>query len=170
MNREWFAIQTKPRQEQVAKINYERQGYMVYLPVIRKLHRHARRTKQVLKPFFPGYLFLNLAPKERNWVTIASTRGSIGPVHFGERYIPAPAWIIDELRSREDEQGMISLSQLQRQRLASGVRVEVLWGDDDALAEGVFCSFRGKDNALVLLDILQRQVKTTVALSQIKLA
>ncbi|HSR36420.1 MAG TPA: transcription termination/antitermination NusG family protein, partial [Desulfurivibrionaceae bacterium] len=53
MNREWFAIRTKPNRETNARLQYERQGYVVYLPLIRKKVRHARRKEEVLRPFFP---------------------------------------------------------------------------------------------------------------------
>jgi hypothetical protein len=79
--KEWFAIRTKPQQEQIAKLHYERQGYVVYLPMMRVIVRHARRTEEKLKPFFPGYLFLRLALPERNWVAaISSIRGVLGPI------------------------------------------------------------------------------------------
>jgi hypothetical protein len=73
-SREWFAIRTKLQPKQVAKLYYERQGYVVYLPIMRTIVRHARRIMEKLKSFFPGYLFLHLALLEKNWAAISSTR------------------------------------------------------------------------------------------------
>lgn len=42
-SREWFAIRTKPQQEQVAKLHYQRQGYVAYLP-IGSLNRQVKAT------------------------------------------------------------------------------------------------------------------------------
>lgn len=72
---QWYAIHTKPKQEGIAGLNYQRQGYHVYLPQLRTIVRHARRTTEKMVPFFPGYLFLHLPPEQRNWTAIASTRG-----------------------------------------------------------------------------------------------
>lgn len=165
MIREWFAIRTKPNRELHARLQYERQGYVVYLPLIRKVVRHARRKEEVLRPFFPGYLFLHLAPPERQWVTIASTRDAIGPVRFGDQYVPIPDWVIDDLRAREAD-GAISLAELQRERLTPGAAVEVRL-DADTTTSGLVYSLRGEENVVVLLQLMGRQVKTTVPLDQV---
>jgi len=162
----WYAIRSKPRMEELARINYERQGLKVYLPMIRAVVRHARSKKEVLRPFFPGYLFLWLAPEERNWVTIASTRGAIGAVCFGDQYIPMPDWIIDDLRAREDG-GAISSATLQN-GLTSGMVVQVRFDEENA-TQGVVYSMRGEDNVVVLLNLLNRQVKATVPLEQVQI-
>ena len=41
-NRQWFAVQTHIMKEQAAKINFECQGFKVYLPMIKTVRRHAR--------------------------------------------------------------------------------------------------------------------------------
>lgn len=165
MLREWFAIRTKPNREVHARLHYERQGYVVYLPMIRKVVRHARRKEEVLRPFFPGYLFLHLAPTERHWVTIASTREAIGPVRFGDQYVPVPDWVINDLKAREDE-GAISLAALQKERLVAGAAVDVQL-DGDTVTQGVVYSVRGEENVVVLLQLMNRLVKTTVPLGQV---
>lgn len=58
LNTSWFVIRTKPNSEKIALLNCERQGFPAYLPLIRKTIRHARTKKEVLRPLFPGYLFL----------------------------------------------------------------------------------------------------------------
>ncbi|MFN2355863.1 MAG: transcriptional activator RfaH [Desulfopila sp.] len=156
----WYAIRTKPNNEKVARLNYEQQGFTVYLPLISKVVRHARQKKQVLRPFFPGYLFLHLAPEERNWPTIAATRGSAGPVHFGESYIPVPDWLVDTLKERE-EKGAISQAALKRQTIRAGDTVTVNLNDGGA-TEGLFFSWRGEENVIVLLNFLGRMVRTTL--------
>lgn len=166
MKREWFAIQTKPRREQEAKINYERQGFVVYLPLIRKTVRHARCKEEVFRPFFPGYLFLHLAPAERHWVTIGSTRNVIGPVRFGDRYIPVPDWVIDDLRALEDG-GVISQETLQKERLLPGAMVDVSLDGFTVKQGGVVYSLRGEENVVVLLNLMNRLVKAVVPLDQV---
>lgn len=165
MTREWFAIRTKPNRELNARLQYERQGFVVYLPMIRKIVRHARRKEEVLRPFFPGYLFLHLAPEERNWVTIASTRDALGPVRFGDQYVPVPAWVIDDLKTRE-EGGAILLAALQKAQLRPGAAVEVRL-DEATTAPGLVYSLRGEENVVVLLQLMGRQVKTTVPVDQV---
>lgn len=165
--KEWFVIRVQPRKEQLAGLNYDNQGYVVYLPLMRAIRHHARRREEVLRPVFPGYLFLHLAPEERNWTAIGSTRGAIGPVRFGDLYIPVPDWVVDSLKNREDDTGTVPLGHHERIHLAPGAAVNVQVSGGIA-AGGVFCSFKGKDNVVVLLDLLQRQVKTTLHISQVR--
>lgn len=161
---QWFAIRTKPNKEQLARINYQQQDYEVYLPLFRTIVRHARRTKEVLKPFFPGYLFLFLAPEERDWIAISSTRGALGPVCFGDQYIPVPDWVIDGLKHQEESPGILSPAKALANQFAAGAPVEVVLGDG-VVTEGTIFSFDGGKNVIVLLDLLQRRVKATVPLA-----
>jgi len=163
---QWFAIRTKPHEEQLARLNYQQQGYEVYLPLFRATVRHARRTKEVFKPFFPGYLFLYLAPEERDWIAIASTRGALGPVHFGDQYIPVPDWVIEGLQHQEESPGVLSPAKALAKQFPVGSVMAVELGDG-VVTEGTIFSFDGGKNVIVLLDLLQRRVKATVPLAWI---
>jgi len=165
--REWFAIRTKPKKEQVAKLHYERQGYVVYLPMMLTIVRHARRTEEKLRPFFSGYLFLHLAPAERNWVAISSTHGALGPICFGDQYVSVPDWIIADLQAKEDASGAVPLAELQKKGLTPGAAVTVKL-DDDTSAQGLFYSFSGQENVVVLLSFLNRRVKATLTLDRVQ--
>lgn len=167
-NAEWFAIKAKSNSEQLARLHYERQGLQAYLPLMRVTRKHARRIEQVMRPVFPGYLFLCLAPQERNWTAIASTRGAVGPVHFGGTYVPVPQWVISGLRQKENDQGVIPMGRLEQHLFAPGSEVEVRMGD--VTAKGILCSFRGEENVLVLLDFLKRRVSVQVPLDMISRA
>lgn len=164
----WYAIRTKPHKEEVARVNYQNQHLVVYLPRMRVIRRHARRTDEVLRPIFPGYLFLHLAPAECNWAAIAGTRGVLGPVCFGEyHYPPVPDWVLENLKAKEDEEGIITPGAFVKPRLTAGTEVEVEL-EGGGVARGFFCSFRGEENVVILLDLLQRQVRATVSLNQIR--
>ena len=58
MPRNWYLIQTKPREECVAEKNISSQGFEVYLP------KFALNKKD--KPLFSGYIFAHLADNI-NW-------------------------------------------------------------------------------------------------------
>ncbi|MBN2420437.1 MAG: transcriptional activator RfaH [Deltaproteobacteria bacterium] len=161
-NRQWFAVQTYTLKEPIAKINFEQQGFKVYLPQIKTIRKHARRVDLVNKAFFAGYLFLQLEPHERQWQTISSTRGVIRPVSFGDYYPPVPDWVIVELRSREDERGFIILDKDEKYREGDKVKISLL---SDMEQTGIFKELYGNERALILLDILQEQARAVVPLS-----
>ena len=106
---EWYAVQTKPHKEFVALKNYQNQGFSGYLPMVLKTVRHARKKQEVIRPFFPGYLFLHLSSEEQDWPAISSTIGSLCPVKFGDRYPVVPDEIVEGLKARENDEGFISL-------------------------------------------------------------
>ncbi len=169
MVRKWYAIKTHPRKEFYAKSNYENQSLEVFLPVTLRVARHARKVKEILSPLFPGYLFLHLADEERNWVAVSSTRGASGPVRFGDYYPPVPEWFIQGLMERADEKGLISVSTREKFGFEPGDRVRVR-GPNDTVIEGVLKTMEGKDRAIILLDMLKKQVKTRVPLSSLRAA
>ena len=165
--RQWYAIRTKAKQEEIARLNYQRQGYQVYLPQLRTTVSHARRTTEKLVAFFPGYLFLYLAPAEQNWTAIASTRGSQGVLCFGDTYPPIPDWFIDDLKAREDKTFAIPMADLKKEKLTPGSIVSVNIGGVESV-QGVVYSSRGAENVEVLLTILSRQVKAKVSLDHVE--
>ena len=166
--REWFAIRTKPRQEEIAKMHYIRQGFGVYSPMVQTMRRHARKTEQVMRPLFPGYIFLHLRAEEQDWTAIGSTIGAIGPVRFNDYCPPVPDWVIAGIQARENDNGCIPLKSLGDTMLKSGSRVTVALGDKEI--DGIFLNFKDEDRVVVLLDILQRQLPVVAPLASLKVA
>jgi len=167
--RQWFAVRCKPRQEFIARHEFERQGFEVYLPLERKLVRHARKMQKLPRPFFSGYLFLHLAEDECRWTAIRSTRGAVGAVHFGAYYPPVPDEVIAALRGLEDEAGFVCVGDDPVSPFRAGERVVVREGEFSGI-EGVFVRRSGEERAHVLLDFLQRQVRAEMPLAVLKSA
>ncbi|OQX12590.1 MAG: hypothetical protein BWK76_17450 [Desulfobulbaceae bacterium A2] len=162
----WYAVRAKPSREEEACFHFERQGLICYLPRILVQRSHARKRELVRRPLFPGYLFLHLAPSERRWETIASTRGALCAVHFGEQYPSVPELFIKHLREREDAQGHIVL---RGPELRSGQPVAVHL-EDEAVLDGIFLEMRGEKRALILVTMLQQQVRTLVPMERLKVS
>ena len=168
--KQWFAVRCKPRREVEARAEFERQGFEVWLPMELRLVRHARRMEKRPWPFFPGYLFLRLGPEERRWTAIRSTRGAIEAVHFGAHYPPVPDEVVARLRAMEDEAGFIRMDgQEASAPFRPGARVRVQGGAMAGL-EGVLLTCEGEQRALVLLEMLQRQVKARLPLAELAAA
>ena len=168
MSERWYVVRTKSNKEMVARVNFEQQGYRVYLPMFQKTIRHSRKVKEVYRPIFPGYLFLLLKPEDMNWIAIGSTRGAVGPLRFGEQYVPVPDWVMERIREREDQPGIISLGRLVGDKLRKGVKVEFEL-PNNTYAEGTIFSRDGQCNVIVLLDILKREVKLSVPVEHLRL-
>jgi transcriptional antiterminator RfaH len=157
--RQWFAIQTRVGKESYAKEQFERQAFETYLPVILQRCSHARKISWQERAFFPGYLFLHLAPDEQRWTTINSTYGALGVTRFGNYYPSVPDAIIHELRAQHDDSGLISLpSSKPEAPFKHGEKVRVIRGPMSDV-EAIFQCMQGKGRVLVLMNLLGRQSK-----------
>jgi transcriptional antiterminator RfaH len=99
----WYLVHTKPRQEDIALTNLERQGYECYLPLMRIERVRRRKAEVATEPMFPRYLFIRLDSSDqgKSWSPIRSTLGVSQLVHFGARAAKVDDSLVDLLRQRE---------------------------------------------------------------------
>jgi len=141
----WYLIKTKPRQEQNAILNLERQHYLVYCPSAIINHKNVT--------LFPGYLFIQLDPELQNFSPIKSTKGVVNFVKFGIKYAKISDSIIDFIKANE----LITKEKIENfNEFSTGDKVEI--------TEGVFknCialvkSFKSDDRVLLLMKLLGQQ-------------
>jgi transcriptional antiterminator RfaH len=154
----WVAVNTHPNRERSAELNLQNQEYHVYGPVIRKQVRHARRVSDVLRPLFPGYLFVRLDSTQSRWRPILSTVGVRSVVCTRDIPCILPNQFVDDLLAREKD-GVIA-------RPASSPRL----GETVRVGRGAFDGLVGKiidlaenDRLVVLMDFLNRPVRVKIS-------
>jgi transcriptional antiterminator RfaH len=159
-----LVIKTRPRQEDRALENLERQGFEVYLPKIPVPKRLRGLWSQVIEPLFPGYLFLHANPNQVSLSPVRSTFGVSGLVRFGQRIAPVPDDIIDYLRAREREGADGNI--LEELPFSPGDKVDVVTGSFAGLS-AIYQMAKGADRALVLVSMLGRQNSVMVPIHDI---
>lgn len=161
MNR-WFVVRTHPNGEFKALNNILRQGFDAYLPRYMKRRRHARKTDNVQKPLFPGYLFVGMDLETARWRALNSTFGVSELICHSGRPAPVPDEIIDDIRHHEDESGCVVLGE--RAGLKRGDRVRITEG---AMADhvGIFDAPSDQHRVFLLLDLLGRQVRVKMPMT-----
>lgn len=154
--KKWYLVYTKPRQESVARINLARQGYEIYLPLMRQTRRQRGRRRTLISPMFPRYLFVHLDRSTDNWGPIRSTLGVVSIVRFGQMTAAAPDSLIALLHSREDEEGIQTLTPAEF-RPGSKVRIT-----DGAFMgyEGVYLARSSRERVVVLLQLCGKPART----------
>jgi transcriptional antiterminator RfaH len=162
----WHAVYTQPGKEVLAAQQLRNQGFDVYLPQYQKLRRHAGRTDIVATALFPRYLFVGVAMECQRWRSVNGTRGVVGLVMFGEKPIPVPHPVIEEIRSREDETGYIRLNGPTFERGQALRIVEGPMSDTQAIFEEQVDGNR----AILLVSLLGRMVRTRMPLRQVEAA
>jgi transcriptional antiterminator RfaH len=95
----WYAIYTKPRQEQRAADNLLNQGYNCFLPTmaVEKVKNNA--VIKVQQPLFGRYLFIELSASTSNWMPIRSTKGVSNMVSFANKPARVPSDLITALKA-----------------------------------------------------------------------
>lgn len=155
----WYVVQTHVHAEAKAAGHLVRQGYPIYLPRYLKRRRHARRVETIAAPMFPRYLFVAIDRTTQRWRSIQSTVGVTQLVRNGDEPAVVPHGVVEDLRSREDERGMICLDQ--RPRFAAGDRIQVVDGVFSACA-GLFEGMADRERVTILLDLLGRKVRVVL--------
>lgn len=155
MTGRWHLLMTKPRGEGDAAKNLRDQNYEVYLPLISVKKRLRGRYRQVSEAMFPRYLFVRLAAGVHDWGPIRSTPGVSGLVRFGMEHAVAPDNLIDALRQREDENGLIPLKP---PALDTGDKVRITEGPFKDI-EAIIHAKSGEERVILLMNIAGKEAK-----------
>ncbi len=162
-DKKWYLIHSKPRQESVARTQLERQGYQIYLPLIRTPRRRLGKRTIRVEPMFPRYLFIRLDTINDNWAPIRSTVGVSNIVRFGTEPAPVPDELVDTIRARDDRSGIQDLP-LHEFQPGQVVRIEEgpLMG-----YEGIFVAPSSRERVVVLLDIVGKSARTQIEIEKL---
>lgn len=156
----WFAVVTKPRQEQIALENLQRQGFECLLPMAENPYQRRRKKHQpIIEPLFPRYLFLKAIADQQNLAPVRSSRGVVSMVRFGMELAVVPDAIIHSIKARMiPETGLIMIQPV---AVDVGDKVRVF---DGPLAgvNGVVQERNAKNRALILMELLGRPTTVEV--------
>ncbi|MFZ9735139.1 MAG: transcription termination/antitermination protein NusG [Burkholderiaceae bacterium] len=156
----WYLAQTKPRQEQVAFRNLERQGFTVSLPIIPRIKRSPRLPPTEV--LFPGYIFFAPSSQSQSISPVRSTLGIARVVFFGQQVATLSAAVFAEiLRFIEDRSQSPGGLAAHINRLQKGASVRITDGPFVGL-EGLVSGV-GQDRVMVLLEIMGKTQKLAFA-------
>ena len=102
----WYVVHARPHQERRAEANLLRQGYQVWLPLMERSRRHARRIETVRAPLFPGYLFVALDVARERWRSINGTFGVRRLLADGPHPQALPEGFVSALRGATGVDGL----------------------------------------------------------------
>ena len=156
----WYAVVTKPRQEQIALQNLQRQDFKCFLPMAdNPYQRRSKNQKQIIEPLFPRYLFLNAIATTQNLAPVRSTRGVISMVRFGTELAVIPDSIINAIKTRiEPDTGLIKIKPI---KIKAGDKVKIFDGPLAGI-NGIVTERNSENRALILLDLMGRPTKVEV--------
>ena len=164
---QWYVVQTHPHAEAKAEAHLRRQGFQTYLPKYRKLRRHARRSDEILAPFFPCYLFVALDTARQGWRAVQSTLGVSRLISFGNTPAAMYDGVIETIREREAEDGCIHIRQPPAFAPGEAIRVE---NGPLQSCMGFFDAITDNERVAILLNMLGRKTRVVLNMSSIAAA
>jgi transcriptional antiterminator RfaH len=167
MSLDWYVVETHPHAETKAEAHLRRQGFQTYLPRYRKKRSHARRREVILAPLFPRYLFVAMDTARQRWRAVQSTLGVARLVSFGDTPAPMRESVIEQIRGREGDDGLICFPP--RSPFSHGDAVRVTNGPLESYL-GFFEGITDSERVAVLLDILGRKTRVVLHLSSVATA
>jgi transcriptional antiterminator RfaH len=155
----WYVVHTQPNAEAKALAHLRNQRFRTYLPRVAKRRRHARKVEEIAAPLFPRYLFVRLDLAAERWRAIRSTVGVADLVAHGDAPAPVPHGVVEAIRAREDERGLVVLGSAADFR--QGDRVTIAEGALEGCV-GLFEAATDDERVIVLLELLGREVRVRV--------
>lgn len=126
---EWILARTKPAREQLAARNIRRQNHEYYLAQFFDKRRCLRRS------LFPSYIFVLIFDREYGFLN--NTFGISRVMSCGDDPAVVNPAVIEELRSRENKNGIIQLPEQAQDEVMANLKP----GDSVRVTEGPFVGF-----------------------------
>jgi transcriptional antiterminator RfaH len=148
----WYLVHTKPRNENVALMQLERQGYTCYLPSIQAERIRRDKVSSAPEPLFPRYLFIQLDSSQsgKGWGPVRSTVGVSKLVQFGQRTAKVDDALIDALKARE-------LAIPVKELFQPGDAVTITAGPFAGL-DAIYQTSNAERRAMILIEILSKTI------------
>lgn len=156
----WHVAQIKPNGLSLAEQHLTRQGFACFCPTQMKLRIKAqlKQSKPIMRPLFPGYLFVQFSADQPGWQSINSTRGITRLLEHGQNNLRSlPTTFMAALLARCDDTGLL----MEAENIKPGDRVRLLSGPFADLITTVE-KLESQDRLQVLFDLLGRQTRVSV--------
>ena len=154
----WYAVQTRARNEKVVCERLQEQGLDTFLPLVTEVRRWSDRKKKVELPLFSCYVFVKLTfTNSDERMRVYRTSGVFRIVSMRGEAIPIPDEQIDALRTVVTQQVAWSAHPF----LKIGQRVRIRGGSLEGV-EGVLLSRNGDRTLIISVDAIQRSLAVSV--------
>lgn len=160
----WYLAYTKPRQEEIARVNLDQQGFDSYLPLYKKFKKTEQGPVSVFEPMFPRYIFFRPGKPGQSISTVRSTKGITTIVRFGFEPAVIGEELLGRIRQLEEDRNNATLLELSKLKAGQTVRLQhTALGDVQGLIQSV-----SSKRVSVLLEILGRPAVVQLEYHQVE--
>jgi transcription elongation factor/antiterminator RfaH len=154
----WYAVQTRARNEKAIAERLQEQGLMTFLPLVTEIRRWSDRKKKVELPLFSCYVFVRLvASNNDERMRVYRTNGVFRIVSMRGELTPIPDEQIEALRMVVTQHVLWE----EHPFLKVGQRVRIRGGSLEGV-EGVLLSHSGDRTLIISVDAIQRSLAVKV--------
>jgi transcriptional antiterminator RfaH len=162
----WYLVYTKPKQEAIALLNLQQQGFHAYLPLYKNFKSTPGSGYLGFEAMFPRYVFFRPASAALSITAARSTRGVVSLVRFGFEPAVVKDATVQAIQQFEQQRNNAELADISPMQPGTPVRFK-----NSALKgiQGLVKSVSSKRVA-VLLELLGQDQLVHVDHSQLELA
>lgn len=159
----WYLVHVKTRAEKMASIHLDRLGLESFCPQLKQEKIIRRVRREVVVPFFPGYMFVKFDPMFQ-YRAVQYSSGVRRIVTFGDTLARVDSSIIETLRERMTK-GCVHVSN--SSSFQPGQKVRIHEGPLQGF-EAVFeCEMSDRQRVTLLLKTVAYQARVVVPVTQI---
>ena len=162
VQKQWYAIYTRPRAEKRVYSYLQEQGIEAFLPIQKSLRIWSDRKKMVEVPLFTSYVFVKVDSKEHYYVL--KTFGVVKYICFEGRAVAIPQSQIDNLFLLVNSDAELEATS---RKFLKGQNVEVVLGSLKGLT-GELVKTGRKNRVLVRIDHLEQNLLVNIPISYLK--
>lgn len=166
----WFLAKTHLRYEQIARVNLEKQGFEVYLPL--RLVRDRKGTVSS-RALFPRHLFFSVGANAKAWRAVFSTIGVQSVYRSGDHPATVPLDVVNKIRAKEEGDGLIHIldPKAKAELLAGagysrGDRLKIRSGPFEGM-NAIFAEPVDTNRIAILVKLLGRETRVTLEMGQL---
>jgi len=163
MNKQWYAIYTKSRNEKRVAELLIQQEIEFYLPLIKKIRIWSDRKKTVELPLFASYIFVNI--DETEYFKCLNIPGVVKFVSFERKRVAVPFYQIEAIRNYIETGEELIPNESEYQ---VGKRVRVNRGEMKGL-EGQLTEILGKQRVKVEIESIQQSLFLLIPLGSLEI-
>ena len=159
----WYAVYTKPKQEDRADSNLRSWRVETFAPKIRErqLNPLTGKPRYVVKPLFPRYIFArfnanNLLQK------VCYTRGVQNVVRHGDTPTTVDDEIISVIQSRAGEDGYVHVGEERREEFRPGDKIKITGGPLENFVGLFEENYTDDDRVAILLTAVSYQSRVVI--------